>query len=334
MLSKIFAPVTPELKLVQKSIAATLEAVAITPKSKQVFSYPLASKGKQIRAALVLLAAMLPDENDRKNASIRKMAIKVAVAAELLHLATLLHDDVLDLAAQRRGKPTLHTLWGSKAAILTGDFFFARAYGLLVETENPDLLLTFTKAIANTCAGEIQEHLDAFSLQVAPEYYLDRIGNKSASFFAACAQAGGVIAAREDPYPAALSRYGYNLGMAYQLMDDILDLIGDPVAMGKPIGQDIRQGVYTLPTLIALEEKNTGPHLKKLLGKPLSQAEIEKVCSLLLRSQGIQSAYKVALEYKERALRELELLPPSPVKDSLINLAGFVVNHKKIVANI
>ncbi|MFY9605052.1 MAG: polyprenyl synthetase family protein, partial [bacterium] len=286
--------------------------------------YVLGSRGKQLRAALVLIPALGEERRTDNNA---RRAIQVGTAAELIHLATLLHDDVLDEAKERRGRPAPAARWGSKASILAGDYFFARAFSLLAKINSPPILNLFAAAIASTCAGEIEEHLEAYKLETSRENYLERIGKKTASLFAACARAGGMLAGRDRREQAALESYGYNLGVAFQLTDDLLDIIGDPDQLGKPVGQDLLQGVYTLPVLAALAEPATGSCLRQLLVRGVDRDNMEEVRALVAGSRGREETKELALEYRDRALGELQALPPGPVRDNLAAIAAFVVER-------
>jgi heptaprenyl diphosphate synthase len=323
MLSDVFAPVTPQLEMVHRALAASLRLEDVTGPTRPVLTYVLGGRGKQLRAALVLLPAL--GEKTTATGDRSRQAIQVGTAVELIHLATLLHDDVLDEAGERRGRPALGALWGNKNSILAGDYFFARAFGLLAEMNSPALLNLFAAAIAATCAGEIEEHLDSYNPEISKEDYLQRIGNKTASLFAACARAGGLLAGKGRGEQEALERYGYNLGIAFQLTDDLLDIIGDPDQLGKPVGQDLLQGVYTLPVLAALAEPATGSILRRMLARGIDRDNIEEIRSLVTNSRGLEVTRQMTLEYKTRALRELQALPPGPVRDNLARIAEFVV---------
>jgi len=325
MLADVFAPVTHHLEEVSRAVAASLRPADLTGPAGTVLSYVLESRGKQVRAALVLLPALGEGAGDTGAAARR--AIQVGTAAELIHLATLLHDDVLDEAGERRGRPALVAKWGNKASILAGDYFFARAFSLLAKINSPPILNLFAAAIAATCAGEIEEHLAAYNLETSTETYLQRVGKKTASLFAACARAGGMLAGRDRGEQAALARFGYNLGVAFQVTDDLLDITGDPGQLGKPVGQDLLQGVYTLPVLAALAEPATGQRLRRLLARGVSRDNLEEIRTLVANSRGREKTRAMALDYKNRALRELRALPPGPVRDSLTSIAAFVVER-------
>ena len=324
MLADVFAPVTPQLEEVNRALVASLRPEDMTSPARTLLTYVLGSRGKQLRAALVLIPALGEERRTDNNA---RRAIQVGTAAELIHLATLLHDDVLDEAKERRGRPAPAARWGSKASILAGDYFFARAFSLLAKINSPPILNLFAAAIASTCAGEIEEHLEAYKLETSRENYLERIGKKTASLFAACARAGGMLAGRDRREQATLESYGYNLGVAFQLTDDLLDIIGDPDQLGKPVGQDLLQGVYTLPVLAALAEPATGSCLRQLLVRGVDRDNMEEVRALVAGSRGREETKELALEYRDRALGELQALPPGPVRDNLAAIAAFVVER-------
>ncbi|MGB3959391.1 MAG: polyprenyl synthetase family protein, partial [bacterium] len=164
MLADVFAPVTPQLEEVNRALVASLRPEDMTSPARTLLTYVLGSRGKQLRAALVLIPALGEERRTDNNA---RRAIQVGTAAELIHLATLLHDDVLDEAKERRGRPAPAARWGSKASILAGDYFFARAFSLLAKINSPPILNLFAAAIASTCAGEIEEHLEAYKLETS-----------------------------------------------------------------------------------------------------------------------------------------------------------------------
>ena len=213
---------------------------------RATLDYLLGGGGKRLRPALVLLSSKFYPADAEKVTSL-------AAAVETLHTATLIHDDLIDHAFLRRGNPTLNALWNSAATVLTGDYLFARAAAFAAETESVQVVSIFAQTLMTICSGELNQIFGGDRGQLTREYYYQRIYSKTASLFAASTEAGAVLGEAPPTEVQAIRDYGYNLGMAFQTVDDILDFAGNEGELGKPIGSDLRQGIVTLPTICFLE---------------------------------------------------------------------------------
>ena len=214
------------------------------------------SGGKRVRPVLSLLSA----------ASLRgepEPAIPVAVAAEMIHMATLVHDDVIDRAETRRGRKTVNQIWGNHVSVLAGDALLAKALIILVERTSGEIVRIMSDMIYRMCEGEIAQHASQHDMYQEEQEYFDRIEKKTALFFAACCKAGALMGGASAEQAEALWRYGRHLGMAFQVVDDLLDVSAEAQVVGKPVGNDLRSGILTLPVLHTLRPKGTGERRRR-----------------------------------------------------------------------
>ncbi|HKK36595.1 MAG TPA: polyprenyl synthetase family protein, partial [Paracoccaceae bacterium] len=216
------------------------------PRIPEVTRHLVEAGGKRLRPLLTLAAARLCGCKGDAH-------VKLAATVEFIHTATLLHDDVVDESAQRRGRPTANLLWDNKSSVLTGDYLFARAFQLMVETDNLRVLGILSDAAATIAEGEVMQLATAGNLATGEAAYLRMIHGKTAALFAAATEVGAVIAGEPEPRIDALRDYGRTLGMAFQIVDDLLDYGGAAASMGKDVGDDFREGKVTLPVLLAWE---------------------------------------------------------------------------------
>ncbi|MDE2765602.1 MAG: polyprenyl synthetase family protein, partial [Chloroflexota bacterium] len=239
----IYAPVRGGLERVEANLR-DLAAKADLSLDDRLLAQAVLSGGKKVRPALTLLAAQTSakDEDDKP--------VVMATAVELLHIATLIHDDTVDGSRTRRGRATAPSLWGGKAAILLGDFVFAASATYVCDTGDIYVIRRFSETIMELARGELAEHFSAFDWTQTLDDYANRIYSKTASLFSTAAEAGGVLGGADTAASDALRRYGRGIGMAYQVMDDVLDFLGTEEELGKPVGADLLQGTLTLPTLL------------------------------------------------------------------------------------
>lgn len=280
----------------------------------------LSSGGKRIRPTVtILVGGMLGAEVER--------VITLAAAVELLHTATLVHDDVIDGSLLRRGSPTLNARWSPGATILTGDFIFARAAKLAAETESIDVMKLFAKTLSVIVNGEITQLFISKGLVNREDYYR-RIHAKTASLFELCTMAPVYLSGGEVEQIDAMQKFGYEVGMAFQIVDDILDFTGEQNEIGKPVANDLRQGLVTLPALHYLEKYPDDPDMKVVVeNRIVSEDSIIKVVNAIRESGAIQSSLAEAREFIDRGLDALRLLPDSEERQALEELAKFVVNR-------
>src|SRR5690606_33595589 len=248
--------------------------------------------------------------------------------AEMIHVATLVHDDVIDGAATRRGRPTVNNLWNAQVAVLTGDTLLAKALVLLVDRTSPRIVRIMSDMIYRMCEGEIAQHASAFDPNQTEQDYFERIEKKTALFFAACCEAGALVNGATDEQAAAARAYGRNIGMAFQVIDDLLDVTASPEVLGKPVGSDLAAGVLTLPVLHVLGQPATEQWVHDVIANPpLSPDEIERILTLIRNNGTIEYTQSVAGAFVRQAKEELTRLPDGPARRLLASVADLVVER-------
>ncbi|GAX89726.1 polyprenyl synthetase family protein [Effusibacillus lacus] len=281
----------------------------------------LKAGGKRIRPVFVLLSGQF-GQYDRE-----KLA-RVAVALELIHMATLVHDDVIDDSKTRRGIPTVRSEWGNRMAMYTGDFIFARALSMLSELPYVQIHQLLSKSIVRMCEGEIEQIRDFYSLEQNFRRYLRRIERKTAILMEVSCKLGAIVTDASQSVVRTLGRYGHFLGMAFQIVDDILDFTSTQDKLGKPAGADLLQGNITLPVLYALHCTQSGQALRETVRPNMSRTEADQAIRLVKESGGIEYAKKVAGLYLDKCLNELAKLPAGQHRDSLEQIAKFTASRE------
>ncbi|MBI4497694.1 MAG: polyprenyl synthetase family protein [Chloroflexi bacterium] len=284
-------------------------------------THTIGKSGKRIRPALTLLAGTFYDYR-------LDLLIPMASAAELLHTATLVHDDMLDNATTRRGRPTVNSLWSAGITVLLGDYLFANSAELVSRTANVRVMRRFAQTLMTICNGELAQNFMAFECNQTREDYYQRIGGKTAALFAMATECGAALSAAPEEVVQALERYGYNLGMAFQIADDILDFMGDAAEMGKPVGSDLLQGTLTLPALLLLEQHPQDNPIQALFAERDPEANLQHTLDLIRRLGIIEQAYAVAREFSATAVRSLTILPDTPARHTLEQLADYVLERR------
>ena len=282
-----------------------------------------AAGGKRIRPALVLLAAKCGRYDLAK-------LTPAAVAVELTHAATLVHDDVIDRAQVRRGRPTVAAQLGDEPAIVVGDFYFAKAYEQAALTDSPEVVGILARAVMDICAGEVRQQAIRHQYGTDVEEYMRRIAAKTATLLAACCDIGALLGGVGQAERSALSAYGRLLGLAFQIADDVLDYEGSEDEIGKPIGHDVEEGFATLPLMLAMEDAATAEKLRKHLqpGRELSAADSQAVVDLVRSSRGPERALERARHLSSEALQQLEKLGAGEAAVTLAALTTYVVSRK------
>ena len=277
--------------------------------------------GKRLRPLLTVSAAQLCGyAGDAHH--------KLAAAVEFIHSATLLHDDVVDESALRRGKKPANLIWGNSASILVGDFLFARAFNLMVETGSMEALGILSHASSVIAEGEVQQLAALRNLAMTEADYLGVIEAKTAALFAAATEVAPVIAERPETERAALREYGLKLGLAFQLVDDALDYGGFESALGKSVGDDFREGKMTLPVIRALQgasDADTAFWRRVIVDHDQQPKDLETAVSLLRKAGALDSTLDLAKQYSRDAAQALDIFPTSSLRNTLQDLAGFVV---------
>jgi geranylgeranyl pyrophosphate synthase len=270
--------------------------------------------GKRLRPALVLLAGRLGRPSEA--------LFHAAAAVELVHAATLVHDDVIDNSAVRRGRPTVAAALGEAAAIVVGDHYFAKAYQQAALTDDPAVVGAIAGAVMTICRGELAQNRARFRYRPSLAEYRDRIEAKTAALLAASAWAGGRLAGLAGDRQEALRLYGIELGLAFQIADDVLDYTAGETELGKPVGHDLLEGHATLPLLLADLPSPLAD------GIPLPAAQVAEVVAAVRASGGPERALAEAREHAEAARRHLAGLPEGEARESLERLTGYVVERK------
>lgn len=282
--------------------------------------------GKRLRPLLTITAAQLCGYASCSKGGTAHH--KLAAAVEFIHSATLLHDDVVDESALRRGKKPANLIWGNSASILVGDFLFARAFNLMVETGSMEALGILSNASSVIAEGEVQQLAALRNLAMTEETYMQVIEAKTAALFAAATEVAPVIADRPAAERDALREYGLKLGLAFQLVDDALDYGGMASALGKSVGDDFREGKMTLPVIRALEtasEDDKAFWRRVIVDHDQKDVDLEKAVSMLRASGALESTMELAKRYSQDAADALDVFPQSSLRDTLKELAGFVV---------
>ncbi|TLS35921.1 heptaprenyl diphosphate synthase component II [Pseudalkalibacillus caeni] len=316
-LKTIYASLKKDLSQIESALDKTIEANH--PILREASKHLLKAGGKRIRPVFVLLSGKFGDYN------IEQMK-KVAVSLELIHMASLVHDDVIDDAEMRRGKQTIKSRWDNRIAMYTGDYIFARAIEQIAGLNKPEAHLILSKAIVEMSIGEIEQIRDQYNWNVNLRNYFRRIKRKTALLIAISCELGAVAAGTSPHVQKKLYRFGYNVGMAYQITDDILDYVGTEKQLGKPAGGDLLQGNITLPVLYALKTKRGQdgilPHFADL--EQLDTIDIKNIISIVKESGGIEFSQQISNRYLEKAFHELEGLPEMPARQSLYQIAEYI----------
>lgn len=281
----------------------------------------LSSGGKRVRPAVALLTgAMLGADNEK--------TISLAASIELLHTATLVHDDLIDGALLRRGIPTLNAQWTPGATVLTGDFIFACAAKLAAKTDSVELMHIFADTLATIVNGEITQMFQRKD-EGYYEEYLERIYAKTGSLFVLATTAPAILSPIRDTTYEASKRFGYGIGMAFQIIDDVLDFTGEQASVGKPVANDLRQGLVTLPTIYYREVQPDDPNLDKILcGKIINIEELNQLVAAIQESGAVERATKKAQEFVDQAVDALNELPLTPERQALESLAMYIIDRR------
>ena len=291
------------------------------PDLRAALEHLLAAGGKRIRPTLSLLVGdMLHGE--------QSTIVTLGAAVELLHTATLVHDDLIDGALLRRGSETLNARWSSAATVLTGDFLFARAAKLAADIDHLDIMRHFAETLAVIVNGELTQLFSARGV-INRENYYQRIYAKTASLFEMCTRGAAILSTDDTGIIESMRSFGYELGMAFQIVDDLLDFTGEQAAVGKPLGSDLLQGLVTLPAIYYAEANPDNPDVRSLAAGGWGDHErMERLVESIRDSDAIQKAMQEAAQRVESALSCLEPFDSSVERDALENLARYVVDRQ------
>ncbi|MFC1901498.1 polyprenyl synthetase family protein [Chloroflexota bacterium] len=318
-LNEIYASIQDDLVEVRDKLKS-ISRIEFKWLSEQLSSV-VKETGKGIRPALTLLSGKFYNYD-------LTYLLPMAVSVELMHTSTLVHDDAIDNAVVRRGQPTINKIWGEDIAVLMGDYLFAKAGEFVADTQTPRAVKLFSQTLATISSGEINQFLGAFKLEAANrENYFKRIYGKTASLFALATESGAILSQAPEESVAILKEYGDNLGIAFQIVDDILDFTSTEAEMGKPVGSDLTQGTITLPAILILERYPEDNPVKRLF-ETGDKSNVDLAIDMVRNSSIVEDCYQVARDYCEKACRNLSLLPESSSHEALIGLAGYIVKRR------
>jgi octaprenyl-diphosphate synthase len=313
----LYGPVQDDLTLVEAQFDL-IKRVELAPLAAML-EHVLGAGGKRMRPGLALLGGTFGEYDLDK-------LVPLAASIELLHTATLVHDDVIDAAATLRGRATANALYDNAVSVMIGDFLFAHAADLIARVGSVRIVRLFSRTLMKIVTGELDQDVGAFDASKQIGDYLKRIGGKTASLFATACEGGAIAAAAPEPYAEALRDYGFNLGIAFQIVDDILDFTGDEAVMGKPAGSDLLQGTLTLPSLFAMETPAGKTAVTRLFSARRNQARLLQDALDAVRSgDAVARSEQVAEEYSRRAEEAIASLPDTPGRRSLVELCHYVL---------
>ena len=315
----IYEPIQEELVQVERKLRH-LSGQATTTMT-ELLGPVIASSGKRVRPAVTILASKFHPHNT-------DLPIIMASAVELLHIATLIHDDTVDNSALRRGRATVSNVWGRNVAVLLGDYVFASSATFVCDTGNVQVIRRFAETIMELSSGELSELISAYQWRQTFDEYKERIYNKTASLFCTATESGAVLSGAPDEHVQALKRFGYNIGMAFQIVDDILDFQGTEEEVGKPVGHDLLQGTITLPALLLLERYPENNPIRELSQEEGRAERVRQAVEMVQNSSIIQDAYTVAWSYHDEAIAALSQLPDNRARQSLEELAHYVMERR------
>jgi octaprenyl-diphosphate synthase len=318
---EIFSLIKDDLRKVEREIA--LESVASVDAITAIGRYLQSSGGKRLRPSLVLLVAKMIGDSSNG-------AVRMAAVMEMIHTATLVHDDVIDTAQTRRGQPSTNIQWGNHTSVLAGDWLYMQAFHLAVRERNfriLDILITLTQMMVE---GELLQMDRLGRLDISEADYMELVDRKTARLFSACTRMGALVGGAELPVEDLLSDYGWNLGMAFQLTDDVLDFTAREHVLGKPVGSDLREGKVTLPLIYALEQAAPGERRQIetiLRERSYEQVSFDRVLAIIQRYNGFERAQQRGQAFIQRAREVISGFPESPYQRSLLAITELITER-------
>jgi octaprenyl-diphosphate synthase len=315
----MFEPVRADLEAVEREFERQVQSkVAVIP---EIGKYIQKSGGKRVRPAVLLMAARLCGYTGPR-------AVLNAAVVEFIHTATLVHDDIIDDAELRRGQKSVHSRWGNDVTVLAGDFLYIKSMAMALTQDTLEVVRLLCDVTLRMIEGEIYQLTKNGVVDLTEEEHFEIIRRKTAYLFAGCAQIGGMLGEAGEGRELELREYGFNLGVMFQLIDDLLDFTGEAETIGKPIGGDLREGKVTLPIIHLL--KHGGAEADALVRDMVQQRHVTsenwaRVKALLVEHRSIEYAYARALEFGEAAKRHLRVFPDSPERDALMAMADYVL---------
>ena len=323
-LSQIFEPIRADLEKVDEEFARQVQSkVALIP---QIGQYIRTSGGKRIRPAVLLMASRLVGYTGDRS-------ILYAAVVEFIHTATLVHDDIIDDSDLRRGRLAVHSRWGNDITVLLGDYLYIKSMAMALTHDELEIIRNLCDVTLRMIEGELYQLTKNGDAGITEEEHFDIMRRKTAYLFGGCAQIGGMLGKVSSEREQALQEYGFNLGMAFQLVDDLLDFTGDAEAVGKPIASDLREGKVTLPLIHLQAHANGGPGPQIIRDIIAARNATPEQWHELLRGlkehASIDYAYRRAVDFAERAKKPLYSFPPSSERDALLALPDYVLSRDR-----
>ncbi|MSO29704.1 MAG: polyprenyl synthetase family protein [Acidobacteria bacterium] len=324
LLAQMFEPIREDLRLVEREFARHVQSqIAVIP---AMGNYIQDSGGKRIRPAVLLMAARMCGCTDER-------AVLHAAVLEFIHTATLVHDDIIDESDLRRGRQAVHSRWGNDVTVLLGDFLYIKSMSLALTQDRLDVIRLLCDVTLRMIEGEIYQLTKNGVVGLTEDEHFDIIRRKTAYLFAGCAKIGGMLGGTSTPKQQdALWEYGLNIGMAFQIVDDLLDFTGDEEALGKPIGGDLREGKMTLPVihLLARADADTATLIRKIVNeRTVTVEEWRDLRAMLTATRSIDHARTTAVEFVERAKKALCVFPAGASRDALMFLPDYVLSRDR-----
>lgn len=318
-LKMLYADIKSDIEIIENELEQALNSSSHILNDASI--YLLQGGGKRIRPVFVLLSAKFGDYN------IERMK-NIAVPLELIHMGSLVHDDVIDDSDMRRGRETVKSQYNNRVAMYTGDFIFGKALQYVADIENPRVHRILAETMVELVNGEVIQIEDKFRLDQHLKDYFRRIKRKTALLIESSCELGAVVSGADEKTIRHLKRYGYFVGMSFQIVDDILDFTATDKQLGKPAGSDLLQGNITLPILLMKDDPQLAPYLEKVASHGLTEQERLEMLALVRKSAAIKEATKISNLYLQKALREVEALPNHPMKKKLRDIALYMGKRK------
>jgi octaprenyl-diphosphate synthase len=323
VLAQLFEPIREDLGAVEREFARHVQSqVSVIP---AIGNYVKDGGGKRIRPAVLLMAARMAGYSGER-------AVLYASVLEFIHTATLVHDDIIDEAELRRGRDAAHTRWGNHLAVLFGDFLYLKSMSLSLTQDNLDIVRLLCDVTLRIVEGEIYQLTKKGVVDISEEEHLDIVKRKTAYLFAGCARIGGMLAPITLDQQEALWDYGLHIGMAFQVVDDLLDFTGEEAVLGKPVGGDLREGKLTLPVihLLSRDNRRADALVRQIVREQnVTRDDWRELRALLTQTRSIDYAHSTAVEFVERAKRALRAFPPGPARDALMFLPDYVLSRDR-----
>lgn len=315
----LYADIKSDIEIIEKELEKALNSSSHLLNDASL--HLLQAGGKRIRPVFALLSAKFGNYN------IERMK-NIAVPLELIHMASLVHDDVIDDSDMRRGRHTVKAQWNNRVAMYTGDFIFARALEYVTVIEEPRAHQILARTMVEICNGEVIQIEDKFRLDQTMKDYFRRIKRKTALLIESSCELGAIVSGADEQTIRHLKRYGYFVGMSFQIIDDILDFTATDKQLGKPAGGDLMQGNITLPILLMKEDSTLAPFLQKVAISELTELERQEMLAFVRKSDAIKEATRISNMYLQKALKEVAALPNHPMKKKLRDIALYMGKRK------